>query len=93
MSANTGKEEHNNDRVDDREPVNLHVTHRQVRVPPRRPAHVALEPEHFVRELERQFLYCIQNLLIFLEKLIVEKTTETKQDQSKIRFCWHIINL
>ena len=38
----TGKEEDDDDRVDDGKPVNVDVGHFQVDIPPRRPPHVTL---------------------------------------------------
>ena len=46
----TGEEENDDDRVDDREPMNLNVTHCKVGVPPRRPPHLTTVPLYPVRE-------------------------------------------
>ena len=52
-----GQEEDDDHRVDDGEPVDLHVAHRQVRVPARRPLDVARLPLHLVREPHRRFSF------------------------------------
>ena len=46
----TGKKEDDDDRVDDGEPMNVEVGHLKVRVPPRRPPHLAPAELHLVTE-------------------------------------------
>lgn len=45
----TSEKEHDDDRVDEREPVDLNVAHGEVDVPARRPTDIARQPNHLIR--------------------------------------------
>lgn len=46
----TSQEKDDNHRIDDREPVYLNISHSQVSVPPRSPAHITRLPHDLVRK-------------------------------------------